>query len=133
MTGPQGPPGKNGTDGSNGAQGPQGPAGTNGTNGSNGAQGPQGPAGTNGTNGVSGLETLISDSVNVPNFPLNVTMTCPGTKQAISGGWFSLYGVSTQLYVARSYPAGSLWQFEVSTTSGGSLPTTFYVLCVNAS
>ena len=83
---------------------------------------------------MSGLETLISDSVNVPNFPLNVTMTCPGTKQAISGGWFAFYGGSDQLYVSKSYPAGSSWRFEVATVGlGGSLPANFYVLCVNAS
>ena len=51
VTGIQGPPGANGTNGQDGAQGPPG---ANGTNGQDGAQGPPGPQGLPGFNGTQG-------------------------------------------------------------------------------
>jgi hypothetical protein len=149
-TGPRGVTGPKGSVGPRGAQGPQGIAGPQGSVGPQGPQGPTGntgPQGDAGSPGLSGYQ-LVSGSASALTTPfqvVNLSVSCPGGKKAISGGFFNsqtplgnLPSTATLTILqegnidAASANYQSEWDITVKGPDGPSFPTlTPYAVCVS--
>jgi Collagen triple helix repeat (20 copies) len=125
--GPQGPPG------ATGPQGLQGVAGPTGLKGDAGDRGPAGATGAQGPPGVAGFETAsASESWGVGTTHHETTVTCPGAKIAVGGG-FSSQGVA--LGVTASRPGGGQparsWVVEGFNTSTADVTVQTWAVCAS--
>jgi hypothetical protein len=106
-----------------GAVGPAGPAG---------ATGPAGAAGPAGASGVSGYQQ-VSKQINVSENGADETVSCPGGKSVLGGG-YNLGGNSSDLSVYDSRPTSSTdWRIRIRNATAQSKSVTIYAVCATMS
>jgi len=120
------------TIGGAGVPGPQGPQGATGADG---ATGPQGPQGDPGSGGFDLSLELITSTFNIPGMPGvfgSSSITCPGSKKVLGGGFQS---DADQVTFSESRPLNDLtgWMVTARDPKGDELgpgPTiTIYAIC----
>lgn len=111
--------------------GPQGPQGPQGEPGQQGPQGPQGVPGPQGAPGISALQIVDGPSISVdPGRTSDQTVTCPGGKKAISGGYTT--GSSSGVTLNRTSPLTTTsWYVRITNTTGVSKNWNAEAVCVN--
>lgn len=99
-----------------------------------GPAGPAGPAGAQGPPGASGYQ-LIVEQVTVPNGEVDFrrSVSCPGGKSVLSGGWDFEANHARDLILFDSHPvSNSAWRFRIRNDTGGQKAgKTLYVVCAN--
>lgn len=96
--------------------------------GRNGAPGATGPAGPAGPPGASGYQ-LVAKQVNFSENGVDSTVSCPGGKSVLAGG-YNLGAGNDNLTLFDSHPtSGSDWRFRIKNTTQDTGSVTLYALC----
>ena len=105
-----------------------GPAGPTGKDGAAGATGPAGPAGPAGPPGAAGYQ-LVAKQVNFSENGVDTTVSCPGGKSVLAGG-YNLGAGNDNLTLFDSHPSSSSdWRFRIKNTTQDTGSVTLYALC----